>query len=262
MECLRQGGSTPGTAWGDRRWEPIPWWSPGSCDPSPRMPWSHEPKLLPSLIFYFPDVADVAGRRTRPVRVARLDDSAGLDGVPRWGWLRRFTLVGGNFGRVRQRGRRKGCLHVDHGRKRREGFFVSKCVPTSHHPPIGHTTSTALQQQHHSSGAARVDQSKNAAYSSNTAVQRYTCGPVIRQELGVVCTFFYDSLPFGEDREPSPGEAFNAPRSRSWDSSGVASPRTPRACVWGGRCTSVRSPGAGWRAIERRVVSVPVSEYA
>ena len=73
--------------------------------------------------------------------------------------------------------------------------------------------------------------------------------------------FFTILLPFGEDREPSPGEAFHAPRSRSWDSSAVASPHTPSACVWGGRGTGVRSPGAGWRAVERRVVSVPVSEY-
>ena len=72
---------------------------------------------------------------------------------------------------------------------------------------------------------------------------------------------FFDSLLFGEEREPSPGEAFDAPRSRSWDSSAVASPRTPRAWVWGGRGTGVQSPGAGWRAVEWRVVSVPVSEY-
>ena len=73
--------------------------------------------------FYFSDVAGAAGRRTRPVRVARLDDSTGLDGVPRWGWLGSFTLVGGKFGKVRERGRRRGCLHVDHGRERREGML-------------------------------------------------------------------------------------------------------------------------------------------
>ena len=67
---------------------------------------------------------------------------------------------------------------------------------------------------------------------------------------------FYDSPPFGEEHEPSPGEAFHAPRSRSWDSSAVASPWPRRACVWGGRGTGVRSLGAGWRAAERRVVSV------
>ena len=61
-----------------------------------------------------------------------------------------------------------------------------------------HPTITAVQQQHNSSGAARTDQSTTTAYSSsNTAVQRYTCGPVVRQELrfsttelGGICTFF------------------------------------------------------------------------
>ena len=91
------------------------------------MRWSHKPKLPPSLL-YFPDVAGSAGRRTRPVRVAGLDDSSGLDGVPRWVWLGSFTLVGGNLGKVRERGRRRGCLHVDHGRKRREGIVVRKYV--------------------------------------------------------------------------------------------------------------------------------------
>ena len=38
-----------------------------------------------------------------------------------------------------------------------------------------------------------------------------------------------DSSPFGGEREPSPGEAFHAPRSRSWESSAVVSPGTPRA---------------------------------
>ena len=32
--------------------------------------------------------------------------------------------------------------------------------------------------------------------------------------------------------------------------------------MWGGRGTGVRSPGAGWRAVERRVVSVPVNSPA
>ena len=54
--------------------------------------------------FYFPDVAGAAGRRTRSVRVARLADSTGLDGVPRWGWQGSFTLDGGNFGKVREAG--------------------------------------------------------------------------------------------------------------------------------------------------------------
>ena len=66
----------------------------------------------------------------------------------------------------------------------------------------------------------------------------------------------YDSSPSGGQREPSPGEAFHAPRSRSWDSSAVVSPGTPRADVWGGLGTGVRSLGAGWRAVEPRVVSV------
>ena len=66
----------------------------------------------------------------------------------------------------------------------------------------------------------------------------------------------YDSPPPGEEREPSPGEAFHAPRSRSWDSSAVVSPGIPRADVWGGRSTGVRSLGAEWRAVERIVVSV------
>ena len=78
--------------------------------------------------FYSSDVAGAAGRRTRPVRVVRLDDSTGLDGVPRWGWLGSITLVGGNFRKVRERGRRSGCLYVDHGRKKREGFVVRNCV--------------------------------------------------------------------------------------------------------------------------------------
>ena len=66
----------------------------------------------------------------------------------------------------------------------------------------------------------------------------------------------YDSPASTGEREPSPGEAFHAPRSRSWDSSAVVSPGTLRADVWGGRGTGVRSLGAGWRAVERRVVSV------
>ena len=49
---------------------------------------------------------------------------------------------------------------------------------------------------------------------------------------------------------------FMPPGSRSWDSSAVVSPGTPRADVWGGRGTGVRSLGAGWRLVERRVVSV------
>ena len=49
---------------------------------------------------------------------------------------------------------------------------------------------TPQSQQYNSSGAARTDQSIMAAYSSNAAVQRYTCGPVIRQELGGIRTFF------------------------------------------------------------------------
>ena len=57
---------------------------------------------------------------------------------------------------------------------------------------------------------------------------------------------FYDSPPFRGEREPSPGETFHAPRSRSWDSSAVVSSDAPRADVWGGRGTDVRSLGAGW----------------
>ena len=70
----------------------------------------------------------------------------------------------------------------------------------------------------------------------------------------------YDSPPFGGEREPSPGEAFHALRSRSWDSSAVVSPGTSRVGVWGERGTGVRSLGAGWRGVERRVVSVLFSE--
>ena len=66
----------------------------------------------------------------------------------------------------------------------------------------------------------------------------------------------YDSPPSGGERQPSPGEAFHAPRSRSWDSSAVVLPGTPRADAWSGRGTGVRPLGAGWRAVERRVVSV------
>ena len=69
-------------------------------------------------------------------------------------------------------------------------------------------------------------------------------------------TLSYDSPPSGGEREPSPGETFHAPCSRSWDSSAVVLPGAPRADVWGGRGTGVRSLGAGWRAVERRVVSV------
>ena len=68
----------------------------------------------------------------------------------------------------------------------------------------------------------------------------------------------YDSPPFGGEREPSPGEAFHTPRSRSWDSSAVVSPETPRADVWGGRGTGVRSLGAGVASVERRVVKCTV----
>ena len=144
MECLRQDRCTPGTAWGDRRWEPGSWWSPGSCDRL-RGCGGHTNQSCRRLFFYFRDVAGAAGRRTRPVRVARLDDST---------WLGSFMLVGGNFGKVRERGRRRGCLHVDHGRKRREGIGVRKCVPTTHHPPIDHPTITAVQQQYNSSATA------------------------------------------------------------------------------------------------------------
>ena len=66
----------------------------------------------------------------------------------------------------------------------------------------------------------------------------------------------YDSPPSGGEREPSPGEAFHAPRSRSWDSPAVVSPGTPTVDAWGGRGTGVRSLGAGWRAVEGIVVSV------
>ena len=71
----------------------------------------------------------------------------------------------------------------------------------------------------------------------------------------------YDFPPSGEEHEPSPGEAFHAPRSRSWDSSAVVSPGTPKADVWGGHGTGVRSLGIGRRALERRVVSVLFREY-
>ena len=64
----------------------------------------------------------------------------------------------------------------------------------------------------------------------------------------------YDSPPSGGEREPSPREDFHAPRSQSWDSSAVVLPGTPRADAWGGRGTGMRSLGAGWRAVKRRVV--------
>ena len=89
------------------------------------------------------------------------------------------------------------------------------------------------------SGAVRTGQSISAA----------------QQELGGICTFLRFST-FQEERETSPGEAFHALRSRSWESSVVVSPGTPRADVWGGHGTGARSLGAGWRAVERIFVSL------
>ena len=68
--------------------------------------------------------------------------------------------------------------------------------------------------------------------------------------------FFTILHPTGKSGSRPRGEAFHAPRSRSWDSSAVVSPGTPRADVWGGRGTGMRSLGAGLRAVERRVVRV------
>ena len=39
----------------------------------------------------------------------------------------------------------------------------------------------------------------------------------------------YDSPPYGGEREPSSGKSFDAPRTRSRDSSTVVSSGTPRA---------------------------------
>ena len=49
---------------------------------------------------------------------------------------------------------------------------------------------------------------------------------------------FYDSPPSGGEREQSAGETFHAPRSRSWDSSAVVLPGTPRSDVWRGRAVA------------------------
>ena len=55
----------------------------------------------------------------------------------------------------------------------------------------------------------------------------------------------YDSPPFGGERESSLGEAFHAPRLRSWDSSAVVLPGTPRVDVWGGRAWHGRAVARG-----------------
>ena len=55
----------------------------------------------------------------------------------------------------------------------------------------------------------------------------------------------YNSPSSEREREPSPGKVFHAYRWRSWDSSAVVSPEIPRAGVWGGRGTGVRSLGPG-----------------
>ena len=86
-------------------------------------------------------------------------------------------------------------------------------APTTHYPHIDHPTITAVQQQYNSSGAARTDRSIMAAYSGNTAVPRYTCGPVVRQELGGVCTFF--SIPYLSRKSASrPRERLSMPPAR------------------------------------------------
>ena len=70
--------------------------------------------------------------------------------------------------------------------------------------------------------------------------------------MGFVLSFYSSSS--GGEREPSPGEAFHAPRSRSRDSSAVVSPGTPSSDLWGGRGTGLRSLGAELRAVELRAV--------
>ena len=134
------------------------------------------------------------------------------------------------------------------------GKSASRYPPSTHHPPPtqGPTHTTAVQQQWSST--------YRPIHSGSTAVrqyspQRYTCGPPGARSW-VRFAFSYDSPLSGGEREPSPGEAFHAPRSRSWDSSAVVLPGISRADVWGGRGTGVRSLGAGWRAVEHRVVSV------
>ena len=53
-----------------------------------------------------------------------------------------------------------------------------------------------------------------------------------------------------------PGERARRPRERLFMPPARGVGTRPRADVWGGRGTGVRSLGAEWRAVERRVVSV------
>ena len=132
-------------------------------------------------------------------------------------------------------------------------------------PTTTHPSATPPSQQFNSSTTAveqHIPTNPQRQHTvANTAVQRYTCGPVVRQELCGICTFFTILYLSGKNASRPREKLFMPPRLRSWDSTAVASPRTPRACVGGGRGTVVRSPGAGRQTVERRVVSVPVSEY-
>ena len=123
---------------------------------------------------------------------------------------------------------------------------VTHQAPITHRLPTDQPTTTAAQQQW-SSTYRRIH---NGSTVRTKAVHLWYA----RSWVGFA--LFYDSPPSGGEREPSPGGAFHAPRSRSWGSSAVVLPGTPRADVWGGHGTGVRSLGAGWRAVEQRVVSV------
>ena len=98
--------------------------------------------------------------------------------------------------------------------------------PLTKHPPPTH------RPTHHSSTTA----------VQPYAPQQYPCW-YTTSWLGWGFPLSYDSPPSGGEREPSPGEAFHAPRSPSWGPSAVMLPETPRAHVWGGRGTGVRSLG-------------------
>ena len=120
MECLRQDRCTPGTAWGDRGWEPGSCWSPGRCDRL-RVCSGHtnQIKLPPSLFFI---------SLVWPVHAGEGHDQFGL---PDWTIAQGLTVFRDGDGweglrllgetlEMFERGRRRGCLHVDHGRKIRE----------------------------------------------------------------------------------------------------------------------------------------------
>ena len=158
-------------------------------------------------------------------------------------YVRRYTGKRGVFGWFRS------LEDAQHGKKRGRGslFYEPRHLvdreraathqaPTPQHPPTDQPTTTAVQQQwsstyrpiHHGSIAVRQHVS-----------QRWHA----RSWVGFALS--YDSPPSGGESEPSPGEAFHAPSSRSCDSPAVASLGTPRADVWGGHGTGVRTLGAG-----------------